>query len=109
MTIVYVYIVLLALAMLVVRVETVASRSMDYRADADLNAATLGFLTVIATFALIAYGFVHFRWYWPLIGIAAGLGLQLLVTRSSFGAFYAFHILLEIVAVGGTFLIWLIR
>lgn len=108
MTNIYVYIGLLALAMLVVRVNLVESRGMDYRADRDLHGATLGFLAMLATFALIAYGFIHLRWYWSVIALAAGVALQMLVTRSSFWTFRAMRIPLELVAIGGAVAVWFI-
>lgn len=45
-------------------------------------------------------------WYWPLIGIAAGVALQMLVSRSSVGAFRLVLVPLELVAIGGAIAAW---
>lgn len=106
---VYAYVGVLALAMMVVRVNVVEARARTYNPGADLHGATLGFLAMLSVFALIAYGFIRLDWHWPVLGIAAGVVLQFLVTRESFAALRAIRIPLEILAVGGCIYLWALR
>jgi hypothetical protein len=102
----YVYVALVALAMLATRITLLACRSSYYRTEDDMHGARLGLVTMVTTFALIAYGFVSLEWYWPLVAFGVGIVLQTTITRSNFATFYAIRIPLELAAIGGAIALW---
>ena len=65
------------------RIAAVSSHG-TYVVRPTMIGSTLGFVSILATIALVVWGFTHVAWQWPLAALAVGVVMPaVLVNRST--------------------------
>jgi hypothetical protein len=68
---------------------------------------TLGFLGMLATFALFIWGFCTLNWYWPIAAfVAASIIVAFLVTLKTFVTLFRLSPVLDVATIAGAVYLW---